>query len=220
MVTSRDARTAAHAVLLGDSIFDNGAYTGRQPDVLAQLRRELPQGWRVSLLATDGASTGDIKRQLAEVPADATHLVISVGGNDALMNADILRTPVASSAEALLLLGERASHFEAAYGAAIDGALALGHNATVCTIYNGDLDPESAPLARVGLMIFNDAILRAAFARKLAVVDLRLVCTEPADFTNQIEPSGAGGRKIAAAVAQALTGGEGTAPCSRVYARP
>ena len=215
MASLGDGETGAHAVLLGDSIFDNGAYTGGQPDVVAHLRKLLPRGWRASLLATDGASTGDLQRQLAHVPADVTHLVISVGGNDALMNADILRTPVSSSTEALLLFGERLAHFEMAYGAAIDAALALGRKTTVCTVYNGDLDAQSAPLARIGLMIFNDAILRAAFERKLAVVDLRLVCTDPADYTSQIEPSGRGGQKIATAVAQALTGGGGS--CSRVY---
>jgi hypothetical protein len=35
------------------------------------------------------------------------------------------------------------------------------------------------------------------------VVDLRLVCGEPADYANPIEPSGRGGLKIARAVARA-----------------
>jgi hypothetical protein len=42
-----------HIVLLGDSIFDNSAYVGGGPDVIAQLRQELP-GWRCTLLALDG----------------------------------------------------------------------------------------------------------------------------------------------------------------------
>jgi hypothetical protein len=46
-----------HIVLLGDSIFDNGAYVSGGPDVVAQLRSRLPQGWEATLLAVDGAVT-------------------------------------------------------------------------------------------------------------------------------------------------------------------
>ncbi|WP_437708404.1 hypothetical protein WMF45_30075 [Sorangium sp. So ce448] len=53
-------------------------------------------------------------------------------------------------------------------------------------------------------MTFNDVILRQAFSRALAVVDLRLVCSEVGDFANAIEPSGAGGLKIAQALVRAL----------------
>jgi hypothetical protein len=40
-----------HVVLLGDSIFDNRAYTGGDPDVIAHLRALLPSGWQASLVA-------------------------------------------------------------------------------------------------------------------------------------------------------------------------
>jgi hypothetical protein len=52
-------------------------------------------------------------------------------------------------------------------------------------------------------MLVNDVILRTAFAHGFGVIDLRLVCTDPADDSNPIEPSGRGGRKIAAAIARA-----------------
>lgn len=39
-----------HVVLLGDSIFDNGAYTGREPDVATYLSALLPE-WRTTLMA-------------------------------------------------------------------------------------------------------------------------------------------------------------------------
>lgn len=45
-----------HVVLPGDSIFDNAAYV-RGPDMAAQLRAALPDGWRATLLAVDGAVT-------------------------------------------------------------------------------------------------------------------------------------------------------------------
>src|SRR5262249_1808110 len=132
----------------------------------------LPAPWRASLLAVDGSTTADLAAQLAKVPADVTHLAISLGGNDAILSSGLLDFPVSSTAEALMLFGKRASEFEMAYRAAIDAALALDRSTTVCTIYNGNLAPAEAALPRVGLMMFNDAILRMAFERRLAVIDL------------------------------------------------
>lgn len=43
-----------HLILLGDSIFDNAAYVGEQPDVIEQLRAKLPEGWNATLKAIDG----------------------------------------------------------------------------------------------------------------------------------------------------------------------
>lgn len=88
-------------VLIGDSVFDNGAYTAGAPDVAACLRDALPEGSRVTLCARDGTTTTDLGRQLDRVPKHATHVVLSVGGNDALENADrlaasIRRHPAAS----------------------------------------------------------------------------------------------------------------------------
>src|SRR5262245_11116567 len=151
-----------HVVLLGDSIFDNAAYTAGEPDVVTHLRGMLPPDWRASLGAIDGSTTANLAAQVRSVPSDATHLVISVGGNDAIMNSDVLNLPVLSTAEALSIFGERARQFENAYTAAIGTALALGRPITVCTIYNGNLSQAEAPLARVALVLFNDVILRVA----------------------------------------------------------
>jgi hypothetical protein len=42
------------------------------------------------------------------------------------------------------------------------------------------------------------------FERRLTIIDLRLVCDEPADYANPIEPSSTGGAKIARAIASAV----------------
>ena len=179
-----------HVVLLGDSIFDNGAYTAGRPAVIDHLQSHLGAAWRTSLCALDGARISDLPRQLARVPPSATHLVIAIGGNDALSNMDLLATPVPSTAAALSLFERRASQFEAEYRAAVARTLRLRKPLTLCTIYNGNLDGAQARLARIALMIFNDAILRVAFENAADVIDLRLVCSEPSDYVNPPEPEG------------------------------
>jgi hypothetical protein len=209
---------APHIALLGDSIFDNAAYTGGAPDVITHLRAQLPSGWRASLLAVDGSTTRDLGPQVAEIDREVTHVVVSMGGNDALMNSDLLNVPVGSTAEALALFGQRIAAFKASYVAALEAVRALGRSTTVCTIYEGNLEPMWAPLARVALMTFNDVILRVAFERAIDVIDLRLVCTEASDYANPIEPSGTGGKKIADAIAAAVGASAGHAT-SRVFGR-
>jgi hypothetical protein len=194
-----------HIALLGDSIFDNSSYTAGAPDVIGHLRAGLPAGWRASLLAVDGSTTQDLAAQVGRVPADVTHIVVSIGGNDALLNSDVLDLPVSSTAQALGIFRERASRFRSSYASALDGVLALGRRTTVCTIYEGNLEPPHlAGVARAALVFFNDAILRVAFEKRVGILDLRLVCSEPADYANPIEPSGSGGKKIAAAILAAV----------------
>jgi hypothetical protein len=190
--------------LLGDSIFDNRRYTKGEPEVVQHLGALLPTGWSASLLAVDGSTTADLAGQIARVTPLMSHLVVSIGGNDALLNADILNLPAASTREALLLFGQRAARSEASYRVALQSLSRLERRTTVCTIYNGNLPAAEAPVARVALMLFNDAILRVAFELGLDVIDLRLVCTEPSDYANPIEPSGQGGAKIAQAIVRSL----------------
>ena len=107
-----------HVVLLGDSIFDNAAYTGGAPDVVRQVRQRLPPGSKATLRAVDGGTTEDVREQLRLLPADATHLIVSAGGNDALGHLDFLGAPAGSTAEALLGLADIAAGLSAGVPAA------------------------------------------------------------------------------------------------------
>ena len=194
-----------HVILLGDSIFDNAAYTAGGPDVVSQLRKLLPSGWTATLLAVDGHRTEDVSRQLAQLPESATHLVLSIGGNDALSHGDLLARPARSAAEVLTLLADAAGGFEERYRRLTARLLQTGLPLTVCTIYNGNFpDRGFQRTASTALSSFNDAILRIGFERRLTIIDLRLVCDEPADYANPIEPSSIGGAKIARAIAAAV----------------
>ncbi|MGH1344802.1 MAG: SGNH/GDSL hydrolase family protein [Nannocystales bacterium] len=196
--------------LLGDSILDNKAYVGAGPDVAAQLRAVMggpddPDRWRVTLCAVDGTTTQDVGAQLARVPDHVTHIVLSLGGNDALENADLLGgIPVGDAGGAIDLLGERVSEFAQSYGWALDAVCELGRPVSVCTVYDANIPGEQGARAVTALALFNDVIIRAALARGADVIDLRSVCTEPADYANEIEPGVRGGEKIARVIAQAL----------------
>jgi len=206
-----------HLILLGGSIFDNAAYTEGGRDVVTQLNDLLPAGWAASLLAVDGSITDDIAGQVGCLPADATHLVLSVGGNDALQQAHLLFTPAASTEEAVGLLADMAEQFEHDYRAALAACLRPGLPLTACTIYNGNFpDPAYQRLVTTALALFNDAILRVAIAHRLAVIDLRAICANPEDHANPIEPSSVGGEKIARVIAALATHGTLTDRATRI----
>ena len=193
----------AHVVLLGDSILDNGAYTGGGPDVITQLRGLLPRGWEGTLLAIDGSLASDLVAQARRIPQSATHLVVSAGGNDALGQAGLLNAPARSSGDVLDMLAAAAAAFEAGYRAGLGAVLARGLPTVACTIYNGSFpDPEFQRRASTALTVFNDVILRVAFEHRVTVLDLRFLCNEAADYANPIEPSSHGGAKIARAIAR------------------
>jgi hypothetical protein len=197
-----------HVVLLGDSIFDNAAYVRGGPDVVRQLRDILPADWSASLLAVDGAVTRGVAGQLTRMPEGATNLVVSVGGNDALGASGMLRTAVRSVAEAVSLLAQAQDRFARDYDKMADAVLARGLPTALCTIYD---TPPSAPdhrIIKAALSLFNDRISRAAFSRGLPLIDLRLICSEEADYANPIEPSVQGGAKIAAAISSLVASPE------------
>jgi GDSL-like Lipase/Acylhydrolase family len=199
-VAANRRQEAGHVVLLGDSIFDNGAYVDGGPDVISQLRQELP-GWKCSLLAVDGDIIAGVARQLGELPGDATHLVVSAGGNDALGFAPLLQEHPASVAEALLLLGAARDRFDADYRGMLPAVLAHGLPTAVCTIYDTPPSEPNQKVIKAALSLFNDSITRAAFSHGTPLIDLRLICSEDRDYANPIEPSSQGGRKIAQAIA-------------------
>jgi hypothetical protein len=201
-----------HVVLLGDSIFDNAQYTSGGPDVVSQVRNLLPSGWGASLLAIDGSTTVNIPDQMQHLPKECTHLVLSIGGNNALTEASRLGISFFGmtgepTSKSLDSLAEISDAFETQYRSTVDVCLRPGLPLGVCTIYNGCFPDKSYQrIASLALAIFNDVIIRVAIERGLPVIDLRLICTTPADYANPIEPSSIGGEKIARAIIALVTG--------------
>ena len=204
-----------HIVLLGDSIFDNDSYVGyNELDVPNQLKSLVNNDCRVTNLAVDGHVTSHIVTQLNNLPSDATHLFVSVGGNDALGHLSILNEPIPTIGDAfqkMYLIGE---NFQKAYSEMLDSVLVHKLPTTVCSIYYPKFDAQSLnrvelylpqqviaeqlqQMAMAAETIFNDIIMYEAFKRNLPLIDLRVLCNEDEDFANPIEPSCIGGLKIA-----------------------
>ena len=206
-----------HLILLGDSIFDNAAYTSGGLDVVSQTRKLLPTGWTASLLAIDGSTTHEVAEQIHHLPTDATHLVLSAGGNDALIQSSVLDIPASSTAQAVGFLADVAMQFEKEYRITVQACLRPRLPLTVCTIYNGCFpDREYQRIVSTALTVFNDAILRVAIEHGLPVIDLRAVCANPEDYANPIEPSSVGGQKIARAIAALTTEPQSYAAATRI----
>jgi hypothetical protein len=206
-----------HAVLLGDSIFDNARYVPDRPPVIEQLRHSLPKGWRATLLAVDGHMTEDVNNQLKDLPADATHLVVSAGGNDALGESSILDEAACTVGDALGLVHEIRIRFRRSYQTMLEALCAVGKPIAVCTVY--DAIPGLGPAEQVALAGFNELILREAFKAGLPLIDLRLVCGQPGDYSHvsPIEPSMVGGAKIARVIADLVTTHDFTQRRSAIY---
>lgn len=187
-----------HVLLLGDSILDNKAYVGGGLDVVSHLRQQMPDGWQATLRAIDGSLVEDLRNQTRDLPDDTTHIIVSAGGNNALMNADVLQSRVSSGAEVFDRLADLATAFETQYREMLRAILSLNKPTAVCTIYYPRMpDAFIQKIAVAALSTFNDVIIRQAFLAGVPLIDLRLVCDEDSDYANEIEPSEAGGGKIA-----------------------
>jgi hypothetical protein len=191
-----------HVFMIGDSVFDNAAYVrSREPDVARQVATLLTNSNGVSSTARDGAVVADVRRQIANLPKHATHIVVSAGGNDALQASHVLDEPVSSMLDALAKLTNIAEAFRSGYAGLLDDVACAHLPVAVCTIYDPRFpDPRLRKGGATALSVINEAITREAFARGFAVLDLRIICNDEADFANPIEPSAIGGAKISSAI--------------------
>lgn len=196
-----------HLALLGDSIFDNAAYVSGAPAVIDQVKAKLPMGWQASLMAVDGNLACDVIKQISGLPGSVTHLVLSVGGNDALGALALMYSPTPMPMmNALMMLAEVQLKFKAEYLKVITALMATGKPLLICTIY--DKVPGLSQELRSALGLFNDVIIRAGVGNGIPVLDLRAICTDETDYStlSPIEPSSVGGDKIAGRMVRVILG--------------
>lgn len=205
--TPREGGTNKHTLdhqvaVLGDSTVDNKVYLDDGVRSTDEWLTELLAGRCGGLYVTanDGDVCADIPGQRARLPEGPyDHVVLSVGGNDALRSLELLDGPVGGL--------DRAIHaFRKVYTRALEACLDLRPGKlTVCTVYAGDfsdLGLEIVCATRTGVGLFNDVIYREAARVGASVVELRDVCSTPQHFTQHIEPSGRGGEAIARRIAK------------------
>ncbi len=142
----------SHVVLLGDSIFDNARYVPDRPPVIEQVRRSLPAGWRATLLAVDGGTCEDVPKQIERRPADATHLFVSAGGNDALGETSILKETVRTVGEALALVQDLRIRFQELYRAMLQVLGGAGQPTAVCDDLRRHSGSEPCRTGRAGCL--------------------------------------------------------------------
>ena len=190
-------------VLVGDSIFDNGRYVNEGEEVSQLLANILGEDM-VTLLAVDGDMTTDIYKRLEAFPEDASHVFVSCGGNDALETLYVLEESARSVGEALGKLHSITERFRLNYSHMLKALLEKHPKLVACTIYNRI--PEVPKEALTALALFNEVILEEACKRKLAVIDLRIICNEKEDYSevSPIEPSHQGGMKIVSTIKKVL----------------
>ncbi len=225
-----------HIVLLGDSIFDNISYVNPgELDVPKQLRALVRGGdCKVTNLAVDGHVTRHIVTQLNNLPSDATHLFLSVGGNDGLEHLSIFNDNIDTIGDALqkmYLIGET---FQQKYSGMLDSVLMHKLPTAVCNIYyprffSSSLDrvvsylpvmmdgEKLQQMTMAAETIFNDIIMFEVFKRKLPLIDLRVLCNDDQDFANPIEPSSIGGMKIAKTINKIVNNHSFDSNASGVY---
>jgi len=200
-----------HIVLIGDSIFDNAPYVERGHDVTSHLKQVTPQDWKVTLLAVDGSCLRDIPKQIGNIPSDATHLLFSCGGNDALEHLELLAEPSSGTAATLIRFNRVRETFLGEYEATLSSLTTIGLPACAFTIYDPAFEEQSLQqAAEAALCFFNDGITRTAFKLGVNLIDLRILFDHPDDMANPIEPSSQGGLKIARVIRWACDSTEET----------
>ncbi len=174
--------------------------------MISHLRARLPDGWQATLRAVDGSMVEDVEGQLTKLPQDATHLVVSAGGNNALDNANILSERAQSAADVLNRLAAVAERFQKHYRQMLEQVLSHQLPTAVCSVYYPRMpDPVLQRLAVAALAIFNDAIIVEASRAGVPQLDLRLICNDEADYANEIEPSVRGGEKIVTTILKVIS---------------
>tara|TARA_B100000963_G_C22543602_1_gene633374 strand:- start:57 stop:752 length:696 start_codon:yes stop_codon:yes gene_type:complete len=221
-------------ILLGDSIIDNKSYVlSNELDVTEHLEKLFSNDPNVVI--ENHAVDGDTMHQLERDHLDsnllsgATHIVVSIGGNDLLHNISFLQT----TSELSKIMGKGAMIgkwgakelnpsrnivFEETYFEIIEPfkkqyetivANLSNHRANLllCTVYEGDLvDSDEfsdvSNSSKTMVSIFNDIVYRVANKFNADVLELRDIFTSSDDYANPIEPSHIGGEKLAQSIVQ------------------
>jgi len=190
-------------VLLGDSLGTMPSISDRGPGMLErQLLPDIHEPWRLTIIRADDVISHS---PLAEFPASASHVVISVEGNRAIQSSQLLEGHPGSYESALARLSFAADQFEGVMDALVRAARRAGLPTVVCTMYQPRYpNPVRQRAASAALAIFNDRIIKLAIEARLPIVDFRSVCSDREDYGEEGLLSRVGLAKVAAVIWRAL----------------
>jgi hypothetical protein len=206
----------SHIILLGDALGDLPRIRDRGPGQLEnRLLPDWQKPWRLSLIRADDVIN---RSPLAQIPADASHVVITIEGNRAIATSGLLEGRPESYEEALARLSFAADQFEEVMRSLIRVALATRLPAAVCTMFPPRLqNPVQQRAASTALAIFNDRIIRQAVDVHMPIADLRTACTEAADYSSRGLLSRTGLTKVAALIWKALHDSSGNGYATEIF---
>lgn len=201
-----------HLVLLGDALQNIDLGSGEVERALVPRPRN---PWKLTVVQVlETLRRGHVR----EIPEDATHVVISIEGAWAIEVSGLLQVGARTISEALEALCTAADEFEGILAGMIAAARETGLPTVVCTLVPARyVKPAQHRVAATALAIFNDRVVRRAFAARLPIVDLRMVCDEDGDYASETLLSRAGVRKAANVIRAALYEVSVSAERTRVY---
>ena len=219
-------------LLLGDSIIDNKSYVlDGELDVTAHLKKLYSDQPDVFIInnAVDGDTMYNIEYNHLDTPEveEASHIIVSIGGNDLLHNISFLQTTSELSKDMgkdarIGKWGRRELNpsrnkvfeetsfeiikpFTKQYETIVANLSNHRAKLLLCTVYEGDLvdsdefsDVNNSSKTMVSL--FNDIVYRTANKYSADVLELREIFVRSEDYANPIEPSHIGGGKLAKAM--------------------
>jgi len=185
-----------HLALLGDALQNIDLGEGTRESALVPQPRN---PWKLTVLEVP--EQGPVRA----IPRDATHVGIALDGGWAIETSGLLKGGAKSIHGALETLASAADEFESVFTRLIEAALEAGLPTIVCTLVPArHLELSQQQVAATALAIFNDRILKRAFAAGLSIVELRLVCDEDGDYASETLLSRSGVRKVANVARSAL----------------
>ena len=225
--------------LLGDSIIDNGAYVGiDEKDVESHLNSMYKEDPKVNInnRAVDGHTMRDLlDTQLSDAGLnEATHIVMSIGGNDLLQNISFLQmtsklSEVMNKDARIGKWGVRELNpsrnkvfeetyfeiikpFNSLYETIVEKLSNYRAKLLLCTVYEGDLfgSDEFKNVfysSKTMVSIFNDLVYKSSSKFKTDVLELRNIFVSSEDYANPIEPSHIGGEKLAKSIVEWVDNG-------------
>ena len=147
------------------------------------------------------------------VPADATAIVLSVGGNDGLRMLGALQDVGMHPWRVTSKIMEIRGAFRARYEQMVCKVLSHGVPLIICNVYAPNHDasniavmgPGARVVASIGVRLINGVIASTARKHRLPLLDLFSAFNQTKDYANPIEPSVWGGDKISNNIIAALT---------------